>query len=114
LRDIVAVVQANQLGPGPDELVVGDWNVDDGGGDLSADLYGARVDERVVCRFVVSGIKPPRRGQAEQDDAPDNAQQRDGATATRTFSPPLFLARRRGTGRKIRAFGIGAALVVNA
>jgi len=36
LRDIVAVVQPDQFGAGFDRLVVGDWHVDNGGGNLRA------------------------------------------------------------------------------
>ena len=60
LRDIVAVVQPDQFGAGFDRLVVGDRHVDDGGGDLRADLHGAGVDKGVVGRFVVPGVQPPQ------------------------------------------------------
>ena len=66
LRDIVAVVEPDQFGAGFDRLVVGDRHVDDGGGDLRADLHGAGVDKGVVGRFVVPGMQPP------QDDCQDD------------------------------------------
>ncbi len=66
LRDIVAIVEPDQFGAGFDRLVVGHRHVDDGGGDLGADLHGAGVDEGVVGRFVLPGMQPP------QDDCQDD------------------------------------------
>ena len=67
LRDIVAVVQPDQFGAGFDRLVVGDRHVDDGGGNLRADLHGAGVDKGVVGRFVVPGMQPPQ-GNCQDDN----------------------------------------------
>ncbi len=54
LRDVIAVVEADQLGAGLDQLVIRHRHVDDCGGDLGADLHRAGVDEGVVGRFVIA------------------------------------------------------------
>ena len=48
--DVVAIVEADQFGAGLDQLIVGHRHVDDGRGDLGADLHRAGVDKGVVGR----------------------------------------------------------------
>ena len=67
--DIVAIVEPDQFGAGVDQLVVGDRNIDDRGGDLGADLHRAGVDKGVVGRLIVSGMEPPEEQQKQQEDA---------------------------------------------
>src|SRR5262249_31073213 len=48
LGDVIAVVETNQFGPGVDELIVGDRYIDNRGGNLGADLYGAAIDKCII------------------------------------------------------------------
>ncbi len=70
---IVPVVEADERLPRFDDLVVGDENVDDRRGNLSADVARPRVDEGVVGVCVLAGVQPPQqaahgRGQGDDDD----------------------------------------------
>ena len=53
------------------QLIVGDRNIDDRGGDLSADLHRAGIDERVIGRLIVPGIQPPGDNQAKRKGSAD-------------------------------------------
>ena len=119
LGDIVAVVETDQFGAGIDQLVVRDRNIDDRGADLGADLHGTGIDESIISRFIVSCMQPPGDEQGDQNNAADSDQGHEGAAFTQTLSPRRFIpclieCRRRRPGWRIKALGIGAALVVDA
>jgi hypothetical protein len=87
LCDIIAIVKANQFGPGIDELVVGNRDSDDRGGDLGADLHSAAVDECIVGRFVVAGMQPPADQQRGDNDPANDKQQHETAALAETLPP---------------------------
>ena len=93
LGDIIAVVKANQFGPGIDELVVGDRDIDDRGGNLGADLHGAAVDECIVSRFVITGMQPPADQQRCGNDPANDEQRHETAAPAQALSPRRRIAR---------------------
>jgi len=93
LGDIIAVVKANQFGPGIDELVVGDRDIDDRGGNLGADLHGAAVDECIVSRFVITGMQPPADQQRCGNDPANDEQLHETVAPAQALSPRRRIAR---------------------
>ncbi len=86
-RDIVAIVETDELGAGFDQLVVGDGNLDNRGGDLRADLDRAGIDKGVVGRLIVSGMEPPEEQEKQQDDAADGGNGHQTATLVINIAP---------------------------
>ena len=86
LGDIITVVETNQFGPGIDELIVGDRYIDNRGGNLGADLYGAAIDKCIVGRLIIAGMQPPAE-QGSDDDAANDKQQRETAAPAEALSP---------------------------
>ena len=121
LRDIVAIVEPDQFGAGLDHLVVGHRHVDDGGGDLRADLHRAGIDKGVVGRFVVPGMQPPEDDREDGEDgaANDNGDQPSPGACAMCSSSERFFVSRAGSGLRLLGgnpdqLGIGAALVIDA
>jgi hypothetical protein len=105
--------------------VTGHRNIDDGGGDLSADQHRSGVDKSIVGGFVLPGVQPPQHKQEEHDGSDRNHQT---ATFAQRLAPRHFRLHRLAAGglvvavghgilvalRILTPFGIGATLVVDA
>ena len=98
LRDVIAIVEAGKLGAGLDFLVIGHRHVDDGGGDLGADLHRAGIDEGIVGRFVVPRMQPPQHDRQDDDGAGDDDGQNQAPPFAQLGEERGLLFRRDGGG----------------
>src|SRR5262249_25868061 len=56
---IVARIDLDQQSTRTNELISGDWNVDNSTGHLRTDGHDAGIDEGIVSRFILASVPPP-------------------------------------------------------
>src|SRR5262245_63039449 len=56
---IVARIVLDQQSTRANELISGDWNVDNSTGHLRTDGHDAGIDEGIVSRFIFACVPPP-------------------------------------------------------